>query len=67
MTKRDAVLAADLDAYKRLRREGVQPSQINGCAALEKGAQSHIEIERHTLMSNPIRRELEARMKEAQA
>ena len=65
MTKRDKVLDQDLAAYKRLRHNGVQPAHINGCAAIEKGAKEKIEIERMTLMSAPIRKELRARLARA--
>lgn len=35
----------DMDAYKRLRREGLQPRQIDGSAVLEKHASEKWQIE----------------------
>lgn len=34
----------DGDAYKRLRRDGLQPRDIDGCAALEAKANHPMEI-----------------------
>jgi len=34
----------DMDAYKRLRRSGARPPQINGSAALEARAESKHEV-----------------------
>jgi hypothetical protein len=33
--RRDAVLRRDLDAYKRLTDDGLEPKRIDGCAQLE--------------------------------
>lgn len=46
---RDAVLGRDMDAYKRLRADGVQPSGIDGCAHLEKHADQQVQVERRNL------------------
>jgi hypothetical protein len=35
----------DMPAYKRLRQQGLQPRQIDGCAVLEKGATERWQIE----------------------
>lgn len=35
----------DMDAYKRLRREGLQPKQIDGSSILEKHATQKWQIE----------------------
>lgn len=35
----------DMPAYQRLRRNGLQPKQINGCAEIEKTANSQLEVE----------------------
>jgi hypothetical protein len=35
----------DMDAYKRLRREGLRPKQIDGSATLEKHATEKWHIE----------------------
>lgn len=42
---RETVLSKDMDAYQRLRRDGVQPKRIDGCAAVEKVARSRSDIE----------------------
>ena len=36
--------AADMDAYKRLRKDGVQPPNINGSAKLEARAEEKHEV-----------------------
>lgn len=36
--------AADMDAYKRLRRDGMQPPSINGSARLEAKAEEKHEV-----------------------
>lgn len=38
-------LHKDRDAYKRLRRDGLQPPRVDGSAALEQRAQSVAEVE----------------------
>lgn len=38
-------LHRDRDAYKRLRSDGLQPPQIDGCAQLEKRATTPTEVE----------------------
>lgn len=40
---------ADMPAYKRLKADGIQPQQIDGCAALEAHAEHRKQIEMHTL------------------
>jgi hypothetical protein len=42
---KDAALAKDMAAYKRLRHEGHQPPQVGGSAALERDADLPMEIE----------------------
>lgn len=42
---KDKALDRDLDAYKRLRRDGVQPPRNQGSAALEKSATHRWDIE----------------------
>ena len=42
-------LAADAPAYKRLRRNGVQPKGIDGCARIEALASHPAEVETGTL------------------
>ena len=43
---------ADLDAYRRLRKNGLQPKSHVGAAALEKAAFTRNEIETGTLIRN---------------
>lgn len=48
--KRDRELAGDLDAYKRLRRQGLQPPRIDGCKTLEAQAVTRDEIQTGALL-----------------
>lgn len=41
---------ADMPAYKRLRKNGVQPRQIDGSAALETRASDQFEVELGTIV-----------------
>jgi len=42
--RRDRALSADLPAYKRLRRDGLQPKAVDGSAELEKRVNSQWDI-----------------------
>jgi hypothetical protein len=42
---KDKVLEKDLDAYKRLRQEGLQPKTIDGSAEVEKRANYKWQVE----------------------
>lgn len=42
---KDAALAADMAAYRRLRAEGHQPLTLTGAAELEKRAEHAVELE----------------------
>lgn len=42
---KDRVLDKDLDAYKRLRQNGVQPRKIDGAAQVEKRAEEKWQVE----------------------
>lgn len=44
-TSGEKKLAKDLDAYKRIRKQGLQPKGIDGCAELEAHANNRLEIE----------------------
>jgi hypothetical protein len=52
----DPALAKDLDAYKRLRRNGTQPSAVNGAYNLETQAQEKFEITTGRLVADPVDR-----------
>jgi hypothetical protein len=41
----------DLPAYRELRRQGVQPERIDGCADLAVRASDKLEIESSTLLN----------------
>lgn len=45
MDEKDRNLSNDMDAYKRLRRQGLQPPRIDGCRDLEKQAVTRDEIQ----------------------
>ena len=40
----ESTLAKDLDAYKRLRKNGVQPPTTTGAAKLEREAKSEFDV-----------------------
>ena len=44
-TKSEKQLAKDMDAYKRIRKQGLQPRTIDGSAALEARANNRLEVE----------------------
>lgn len=44
-TVKESILSKDMDAYKRLRRQGLQPPRIDGCDILEKQAVTKDEIQ----------------------
>ena len=43
---------ADMEAYKRLRKDGVQPPSINGSAHLESRAEEKFEVDSGHAFSN---------------
>lgn len=45
IARKDKVLEKDLDAYKRLRNEGLQPKAIDGSAEVEKRANYKWQVE----------------------
>src|SRR5262249_42966448 len=51
--RRDKTLRADLDAYKRLRRQGLQPQRIDGAHQMETTAQSSMEINSGGIVHGP--------------
>ncbi len=50
--RRDKALAKDMDAYKRLRKQGMQPPRVDGCAKLESEAISPLEVQTGVVTSN---------------
>ena len=58
--KADKAKDADMAAYKRLRKSGMQPPKINGAAHLEKHAETKNEVTSgHVYSSDYSRRENE--------
>jgi hypothetical protein len=49
---RDVTLTKDLDAYKRLRRDGLQPPDTTGSHRLEQRATDLLEIETGRLLGD---------------
>lgn len=45
IARKDKVLEKDLDAYKRLRDEGLQPHNIDGSAKIEQLADTKFQVE----------------------
>lgn len=35
----------DIPAYRRLRKDGLQPKKVDGCAAVEQKAESRVDVE----------------------
>jgi hypothetical protein len=50
---KDRQESADMDAYARLRRDGVQPKSITGSAELERFASTTHEIENRNIITDP--------------
>jgi hypothetical protein len=44
LAQRERVLAQDMDAYKRMRRQGLQPGHLAGSATVEREARNPLEI-----------------------
>lgn len=42
---REARWEKDIPAYKRLRKDGLQPQRVDGCAAVEAQAESRSDVE----------------------
>lgn len=57
----------DMDAYKKLRRQGYQPKNVFGSAEIEAKASTPWELEHSVVMAPGIRKEMEQRMSEAKA
>jgi len=50
-----------MDAYQRLRANGVQPKGISGAAELERGASTAHEVEHRNIITDPkLRRKVTA-------
>jgi hypothetical protein len=47
----------DMEAYRRLRYQGVQPRSIDGSAVLEKGAETNIEVEYGQVLTTAQRKQ----------
>lgn len=56
----------DRPAYKRLRKNGLQPPQIKGCAELEKKAATKFEVESGRILSPERQKTHEAALQRAQ-
>lgn len=61
-TPRDKALDKDMAAYKRLRKNGLQPPTIDGCADLESKATSQEEINYGKILTKEQQKEARARM-----
>ena len=44
MTQRERTLSADMDAYKRMRRNGYQPAHLRGSSVVEREARNPLEV-----------------------
>lgn len=50
--RRENLLRSDLDAYKRLRADGLQPKGTGGSAHIERHAEHAVEVESGVLFSD---------------
>jgi hypothetical protein len=50
----------DMDAYKRLKANGLQPPRWRGSAALEAGATTSLEVERGTVLGPKLAKAFQA-------
>jgi hypothetical protein len=50
----------DRPAYKRLRDQGLQPRQIDGCAEIEQRAETRVEVENMKPLTKSKIKQLEA-------
>lgn len=57
---REARWQKDMPAYRRLRRDGVQPKGIDGCAEVEAKAEAVHEVEQMRLMTSKQRHDYAA-------
>lgn len=55
----------DMPAYRRLRDQGLQPRQIDGCAELEATANSELEVGLHLRIDPQVRKAAQSRIDEA--
>jgi hypothetical protein len=66
--KHEKTLVSDLAAYKRLRKEGLQPPSTTNAATLERLATTKTEIERGKVYETPkLAREIETNYKQLKA
>ena len=61
----DASRAKDMDAYAKLRRQGLQPKHVYGSAEIAAQASTPFELEHSVVMAPSIRKEMESRMAQA--
>lgn len=57
---KDRAVGRDMEAYKRMRNAGLQPTNVLGAADVEAKAQSKVEVETGIIMSSDTSRELAA-------
>jgi hypothetical protein len=61
----DAERSKDMDAYKQLRRQGLQPKNVFGSSEIAAKASTTWELEHSVVMAPSIRKEMESRMDDA--
>jgi hypothetical protein len=54
INQKDKILEKDLDAYKRLRSEGLQPKAIDGSAQVEQKAEYKWQVETGLGINRPL-------------
>jgi hypothetical protein len=63
-SRKDRRWERDMDAYSRLRQDGVQPRQIDGSFELEQKARSEVEIDYGLAATDKGRKQAEALVKD---
>jgi len=62
----ERTMSRDMDAYKRMRREGLQPPRVTGSADLESRAETKMEVEAGQIVrSDAARKATESLLAEA--
>jgi hypothetical protein len=55
----------DMDAYKSMRQQGIQPKHVFGSAEVQAQAETAWEVEHAVIMSDPVRKEFTKSLEES--
>lgn len=63
LSTRESQTARDLDSYRRMKQQGLQPPNVVGAANVERHAESRFEVEANVQVRNDrLRADLDQRM-----